>query len=71
MKRPPKTKEINRKLSKKSRNKKSKISKKKRITSSSLNKKNTNLEPRNQEKILLIIKRYFVNESQDRLKKIL
>ena len=39
--------------------------------SSSLNKKNTNLEPRNQEKILSTIKRYFVNKSQDRLKEIL
>ena len=37
----------------------------------SLNKRNINLESRNQEKILLIIRRYFVNESQDKLKEIL
>ena len=71
MKRLSKSKETNQKLSKKSRNKKSRISKKKKIMSFSLNKRDTNLEPENQEKILSIIKRYFVNESQNKLKEIL
>ena len=37
----------------------------------SLNKKNTNLRPKNREKILLTIKRYFVDEDQNKLKEIL
>ena len=37
----------------------------------SLNKKDINLELENQEKILLIIRKYFTDKRQDRLKEIL
>ena len=37
----------------------------------SLNKRDTSLESKNREKILSIIKRYFTDERQDKLKKIL
>ena len=63
MKRPPKSKKTNQKSSKKLKNGKSRISKKKEIMSSSSNEKNTNLGPRNPERILSTVKRYSVNES--------
>ena len=71
MRRPLKSKETNRKSSKKSRNEKSRISKKKKIMSSSSNGRDTNSEPGNQEKILPTVRRYSADESQDRLKEIL
>ena len=71
MKRSPKSREINRKSSKESKNERSRISKKKRTISSSLNGKDTDSELRNQEKILLTIKRYSADENQNKLKKIL
>ena len=57
MERPSKSKGINQKSSRELKNKKSKILKKKRIMSSSSNKRT--------------IKRYFVDESQNKLKEIL
>ena len=71
MGKPPKSKEINRKSSKESRNGKSRISKGKRTMSSSSNGKDTNSEHENQEKILPTVKRYSADGSQDRLKEIL
>ena len=71
MKRPSKSKEINRKSSKESRSGRSRISKGKKTMSSSLNERDTNSELGNQEKILSTVKRYSADESQDKLKEIL
>ena len=71
MKRSSKSRKINSKSLKKLKNKKLKISKKKRTISFSLNKRDISLESKSQEKILLIIKKYLINENQNELKKIL
>ena len=71
MERPPKSKEINLKSLKRSKNERSRISKEKRTTSSSSNERDTNSERKNQKKILLIVKKYSVNEDQNELEEIL
>ena len=63
MKRSPKLKKINQKSTKKLKNKRSKIFKEKKTINFSLNKRDTNLEHENQERILLIIKKYLVNKN--------
>ena len=71
MKRFPKLEKTNLKSLKRLKNKKSKILKEKKIISFSSNKRNISLKHKSQEKILSTVKKYLVNENQDKLKEIL
>ena len=71
MKRFPKSREINLKSLKKLKNERSRIFKKKKTISFSSNERDTSLEYENQERILLIIKKYSTSKNQIKLIKIL
>ena len=62
---------VNLKSLKKLKSKRSKIFKKTKMISFSLNKRDTSLEYENRKRILSIIKKYSVNENQDKLNEIL